>query len=148
MSLVRCSEDGGEAGERPVSHHRVACVSPTGAGGPVQPLRPVREAPSQAGERFGRAWPPDQGNLCPDPHGVGGPEIPKAHPTSESLGEESSPGCVRGHFLPIVSQKCWGWDKPRTGSPASLNVNPEGLWARLLIPLGLFLRLVNGRSSY
>lgn len=45
--------------------------------------------------------------FAPTPMGWGGTEKPKAHPTSESLGEESSPGCVRGHFLSIVSQKCW-----------------------------------------
>lgn len=42
-----------------------------GTGGPVQPLRPVREAPTQTGEWSGCTRPPNQGNLFSSLHEKG-----------------------------------------------------------------------------
>lgn len=54
----------------------VAYFSSTGTGGPVQPLRSVREAPTQTGECSGCTRPPNQGNLFSNPHEKGGVRKP------------------------------------------------------------------------
>lgn len=64
-----CSEDVEE--ERKGLCAGMAYFSSTGTGGPVQPLRSVREAPTQTGECSGCTRPPDQGNLFSNPHEKG-----------------------------------------------------------------------------
>lgn len=74
-------------------------------GGPVQPLRPVREAPTQTGEWSGCAQPPNQGNLFSSLHEKGmGQEDVKPTSIQSLSGKKCFPGCAQEHHLPIISQ--------------------------------------------
>lgn len=90
VSPLCCSEDGEEEKERLVSHQIMACLFLSGTGGPVQPLCPVCEAPTQTGEWFGCTWPPNQGNLCSNPHEKErGQEYPKHATLKVSQGKKA-----------------------------------------------------------
>lgn len=80
-----------------------------GTGGPVQPLRSVREAPTQTGEHSGCTRPIDQGNLFSNPHekGKGQEALKSIHAQNLAGGTERRgrfPACAQEHDLPIISQ--------------------------------------------
>lgn len=101
-----CGGGEGEAGLQGLME--MTYCFPTGTGGPIQPLCPVREAPAQTGDRSDSPQPPNQGNFFSYSHEKGRrqEDIKFSQPQNLSGKKKSFPRRAVEHQLPVISQNC------------------------------------------